>query len=206
MRRAQVLLSSATRSANGARRPNADGRSTSNTASLTQRTTGFSYGGELKRASRGHSGTLSLVNGLARGLLRRPCRKLLPYAKEEMMAHEQYADCIEACETCARECEHCATSCLQEQNVKMMAECIRLDRDCADVCRLAAALMSRDSRFASEFCQLCARVCDACGDECARHQAEHCQRCADICRKCAEACRRMSARGGRAGVSHVQHA
>src|SRR3954467_7276707 len=118
----------------------------------------------------------------------------------------QYADSIKACQDGAAQCERCATACLREPDVKMMVECIRLDRDCADICRLAAALMSRDSRFARELCELCARICEACGNECARHQAEHCQRCAEACRECSEACRSMSAGNGRAGVARAQHA
>lgn len=41
---------------------------------------------------------------------------------------------------------HCADACRGEQDVKMMAECIRLDRDCAEICRAAAAWMSRGSK------------------------------------------------------------
>lgn len=104
-----------------------------------------------------------------------------------------YDECIEACNECADTCEKCATACLAENDVKMMADCIRLDRDCADACRLAATLMSRQSRFARQFCDLCAAICEACGKECERHQADHCRRCAAACRACAEQCRRMAA-------------
>ena len=68
------------------------------------------------------------------------------------MAHERYTDCIKECDACAAACEHCATACLSEAEVKAMADCIRLDRDCADICRLASAMMSRDSKFAKEIC------------------------------------------------------
>jgi hypothetical protein len=34
--------------------------------------------------------------------------------------------------------------------------------DCAEICRLAAAYMSRDSECALDACALCADVCDAC--------------------------------------------
>ena len=65
------------------------------------------------------------------------------------MAHQQHQSCIEACVRCAQECEHCADACLSEADVQAMAECIRLDRDCAEACWLAAAFMSRGSRFAA---------------------------------------------------------
>jgi hypothetical protein len=53
----------------------------------------------------------------------------------------------------------------------MMAECIRHDMDCAAICRMAAAYMARDSRYAGDLCNPCADVCEACGAECARHAA-----------------------------------
>lgn len=114
------------------------------------------------------------------------------------MAHQQFESCIEACNACATACDHCAVSCLQEQDVKAMARCIALDMDCAEICRLAAAYMSRGSEMASAICQLCADVCEACGDECAKHQMGHCQECAQACRRCADECRRMA--GGAQGM------
>ena len=89
-------------------------------------------------------------------------------------------------------CETCASACLREDDVKMMARCIELDRDCADICRLAAILMSRESDYAKEFCALCAKICRACGEECAKHEMDHCQECAKACMNCAEECERMA--------------
>jgi hypothetical protein len=109
------------------------------------------------------------------------------------MSHEQYKECIEACNACASACDHCSTACLDEPDVKMMARCIALDMDCAQICRAASAFMARGSSFAKTLCALCADVCQACGDECGKHQAAHCQECAAACRQCADACRRMAA-------------
>lgn len=108
------------------------------------------------------------------------------------MSHQEFASCIEACVRCAQECEHCATACLDEQNVAKMARCIRLDMDCAEVCWSASAFMSRGSKFAHDYCRLCAEICEACGEECRKHEHDHCQSCADACEHCAEECRRMS--------------
>lgn len=108
------------------------------------------------------------------------------------MAHDKYRTCIEACLDCAQECEHCATACLQEEDPKMMERCIRLDRDCADMCVLAAQMMSRDSEFAHDFCRLCAEICAACGEECRKHDMAHCQRCADACERCSKECESMA--------------
>jgi len=115
-----------------------------------------------------------------------------------VMTHQQYASCIEACNTCADACDHCATACLKEDDVKMMARCIALDIDCAGVCRLAAGYMARDSELVQQVCRVCAEVCEACGDECASHPHPHCQECAQACKRCAEECRRMAGAGARA--------
>jgi hypothetical protein len=83
-----------------------------------------------------------------------------------------------------------------------MARCIALDMDCAEICRVAAAYMSRGSELAQTICEACADVCEACAQECARHtKMEHCRQCAEACRRCAEECRRIAASrlGGRGG-------
>jgi len=108
------------------------------------------------------------------------------------MAHQQFASCIEACNTCADACDHCAVACLQEAEPKPMARCIALDIDCAQICRMASAYMARGSEQAAALCGLCADICDACGEECEKHSMEHCTQCAKACRSCAEECRRMA--------------
>ncbi|MEP9325021.1 four-helix bundle copper-binding protein [Paraburkholderia phymatum] len=107
------------------------------------------------------------------------------------MAHQKHQACVEACDACASACDHCAAACLSEQNVSEMAGCIKTDMDCADICRLASAVMARDSSRAKEVCSLCASICDACASECDNHQHEHCKQCAEACRRCAAQCRAM---------------
>lgn len=109
------------------------------------------------------------------------------------MLNPQYQSCIQACSSCALTCETCAASCLHEDDVKMMARCIQLDRDCADLCAVAALLMTRDSPYAQLACRLCAQACRDCAEECAKHAHAHCQDCAQACRRCAEECERMAA-------------
>jgi hypothetical protein len=77
---------------------------------------------------------------------------------------------------------------LNEKDLKMMVRCIELDRDCADICSLAAQLMSCGSAYSAKIFALCAEICQACGDECAKHKMDHCQQCAKACHKCAEEC------------------
>jgi hypothetical protein len=109
------------------------------------------------------------------------------------MGHIPNSDCIEACNACANACDHCATACLGEDNVGAMARCIALDLECADLCRLAAASMSRDGEFARQICRLCADACEACGKACSEHDHPHCRACAQACQACAQACRTMAA-------------
>ena len=109
------------------------------------------------------------------------------------MLNPQYQSCIQACSSCALTCETCAASCLREDDVKMMARCIQLDRYCADLCAVAALLMTRDSPYAQLACRLCAQACRDCAEECAKHAHAHCQDCAQACRRCAEECERMAA-------------
>lgn len=113
------------------------------------------------------------------------------------MPHEQFASCIEACNTCADACDHCAGSCLKMEDASKMSRCISLDADCAAICRLAAGYMARGSELAGVICQACAEVCDACAKECERHPMDHCKQCAEACRRCAEECRRMAGGSGK---------
>lgn len=108
------------------------------------------------------------------------------------MISPRYASCIQACSACAIACEVCASSCLREDDVKMMSICIQLDRDCADMCRLAATFMARESPLVDEFCRLCAVTCQACAEECAKHHHNHCQQCAQACQHCVEECEAVS--------------
>ena len=108
------------------------------------------------------------------------------------LQNTKWQSCIDACMRCAEACEFCATSDLKEQDVKMMASCAQINRECAAVCWTSSALMSMDSQFAKQFCNLCADVCDACAQECEHHDVDHCKQCALACRNCAEECRKMA--------------
>lgn len=123
------------------------------------------------------------------------------------MAHQQHAQCIEACDACATACNHCAAACLQEPDIKMMAHCIALDMACADFCRLSSASMARGDEHVLAICALCADICQTCGEECDRHEAEHCKACAQACFRCADECRRMAGgAGNKSGAGAAAHA
>ena len=88
-------------------------------------------------------------------------------------------------------CDFCATACLRDIHAEHMLECSAVNLDCADVCRMAASVMARDSAQIPAVCELCARICEACAQECESHEAAHCQDCAESCRHCAELCRAL---------------
>ena len=107
-----------------------------------------------------------------------------------MHQSSQYQSVIEALNACAAACDHCYDACFQEQDLHMMARCIRLDRDCAEICKMTASALARNSETAKTLLQACADICRECGTECAKHnQHEHCRQCAEACQACEKACR-----------------
>lgn len=108
------------------------------------------------------------------------------------MVHE-FRSCIDACNDCADVCDHCAIACLTEADARKMSRCIRLDMDCAQICRLAATYMARDSDMVDVILEICAQVCETCAEECMQHSTDHCRQCAEACRRCAEECRMVIA-------------
>lgn len=108
------------------------------------------------------------------------------------MSQEKYKACIEACNSCAAACSHCAIECLNEDQVSQLTRCIQLDIECAAICRSASELMSLDSEYSVQLCNMCAKACSACAEECDIHDMEHCRQCAEACRHCADACRKMA--------------
>ncbi len=105
------------------------------------------------------------------------------------MTNQQFQKCIDACIECAVTCNHCAISCLEEKEVQHLVKCIRLDLECAIICRTAAELMSLDSKYSKEICNICATICNDCAEICEQHAnmgMEHCRECAEACRACAK--------------------
>ena len=102
--------------------------------------------------------------------------------KDEKTNHllDTLMKCIAACETCGDKC-------LDEDNVAEMADCIRTDRACADACGITARFVSRNSKYAKEYLDLCRAICEDCEAECDMHDHKHCKVCAKVCRETMEA-------------------
>jgi hypothetical protein len=120
------------------------------------------------------------------------------------MAHNDLRSAVAACLACADACEQAAAECLQEPVVKQMIRRVELGdplawsrevrrvagvaNDCAQLCRLTAALIGRDSEMSRRVAALCAALAERCAAECGRHGGGHFARCAAACRTCADAC------------------
>jgi hypothetical protein len=98
--------------------------------------------------------------------------------------------CIEACQRCALDCENCLSEMMGKPSDN---DCPACCRECIETCILCTQAMARQSRFADQYCGICADVCDWCAEQCGEHDHDHCQKCAESCRACAEACREMAA-------------
>lgn len=89
-------------------------------------------------------------------------------------------------DACSTLCNICFDACLHEQDVSIMARCIELNRDCAEMCQVAASVVSRNSEFSDAVLNLCADICIACAEECEKHPTDHCQKTAHVCRTTAD--------------------
>ena len=90
---------------------------------------------------------------------------------------------------CAAQCTHCYDACLREKEKQNLQRCIKLDEECAEICRLTATRVEKNSENMEKFLRLCAEICETCAAECEKHShMEHCKKCAEACRTCAEMC------------------
>lgn len=105
---------------------------------------------------------------------------------------EELRRCIQDCLECANICEQTIQFCLQQGGKHAAPDHIRMLRDCADSCLMSAAMMSRQSSFHSQHCQLCAEICHACAESCDKMGTDpQMKACADACRTCEDSCKKM---------------
>jgi hypothetical protein len=108
-----------------------------------------------------------------------------PHLSDDMKA------CIEACLVC-HEASTEATARLRMQGPGDAGQIGAL-LDCADLCRLAASFLTRDSALHPMACALCAEACQRAARDCERLEDESVRRLAAACRRTADWCRRMAA-------------
>lgn len=119
------------------------------------------------------------------------------HGSESEMKH-----CIDACHECHRICSATIPHCLEMGGRHAEMRHIRLMIDCAEICAVAASLMSRGSELHADLCGVCAEACRKCAESCER-LADDAQmaRCAEICRHCADACAAMASREAAGAVA-----
>jgi hypothetical protein len=101
--------------------------------------------------------------------------------------------CVDACMECYSCCERTMSHCLKQGGRYVDMAIMGALMDCADVSRVCADMMMRQSPLATEMAAMCARICDMCAEACmAMAEDTMMKRCAEVCRKCAEACRAMA--------------
>ena len=106
------------------------------------------------------------------------------------MLSSKYQECIDACYQCLVDCQVCLTAMAGKESKN---DCPNCCVECIDACYACIKSMAADSKWAEEYCRICAAICDWCAKQCVEHDHEHCQKCAASCRKCAELCRDMVA-------------
>ncbi|HEY4618917.1 MAG TPA: hypothetical protein VIH09_12050 [Flavobacterium sp.] len=95
---------------------------------------------------------------------------------------------IDVLHFCAAQCTHCYDACHLEKEMDM-SSCMMNDQDCADLCRLTAQVLERNSDNADIFLKVCMVMCERCATECEKYpKMEACKKCAEACRECAAMC------------------
>ena len=100
--------------------------------------------------------------------------------------------------TCIHYCRHNLDRCLYSYCLLLGelgpdAPSLRLLLDTADLSRVAADLILRDSILQSQIVALCATACEQCADSMSSlPQDTHVRECIAACRRCAHACRELT--------------
>lgn len=108
-----------------------------------------------------------------------------PHVKDDMKS------CIEACLSCHEACTE-TTARLRMQGPGDEGQIGAL-LDCAELCRLTASLVSRDSPLHAMAAALCAESCQRAARDCQRIDDDAMRRVAETCRRTADQCRRIAA-------------
>lgn len=117
-------------------------------------------------------------------------KMLEAYPAETGLEPRVLAEAVDKLYECAGVCLACADACTAETDPAMIAmslKCIRTDLDCADICTVAARVITRQTGYDAattiaviEAARASLRACEAACDEMA--DMAHCAICADACR------------------------
>lgn len=105
-----------------------------------------------------------------------------------------HGDCLKACLHGAEVCNETFHYCfghLKDGHTEH-ARIAELTIDCQDFCKLAAALLARESSMVAHACSACAAACQACAEECQKHDDQQMKECIAACLACEKSCRAMA--------------
>ena len=109
-----------------------------------------------------------------------------------MQMSTQMQKCIAMCNETHSMCEQTMTYALRKGGHLAERDVVMMLMDCAEISRMCADMMMRQSGIASRMCRMCAEVCMSCAEMCSRIDDQTMKMCADACRRSAEMCLQMA--------------
>lgn len=100
---------------------------------------------------------------------------------------------IEAIRGCVSAGDECLAHCLDSFKAgdTAMAECAASVTQMLAFCEAHGKLVSLDSKYVKELCQLAINICGDCEKECRKHEKHPpCKACADACNACIAECKK----------------
>lgn len=111
------------------------------------------------------------------------------------------ANCTEAHNACVVTYQYC----LKQGGKHAEAQHLRLMLDCADITRVSADFMLRNSDLHGYTCALCAQICGQTAQDCSRFGDDgQMNSCATILQRCADSCSEMAKNAGVLNPNNTQ--
>lgn len=115
----------------------------------------------------------------------------MPYSEHTVSVDMK--QCIQNCTDCHNICVQTTVYCMQMGGKHIDAAHLENLLDCAEMCRMSADFMLRNSVLHTQVCGVCADACASCAESCAQFEDDaQMQTCAEQCRRCAESCHDMA--------------
>jgi hypothetical protein len=100
------------------------------------------------------------------------------------------ADAVRTLFDCAQACTACAGRSLSEERIAVLRTSIRASLDCADLCEVAARMLSQREAYDADLTRAqlrsCVEICVRSADECERRRRG--PGCVEACHRCVESC------------------
>lgn len=110
---------------------------------------------------------------------------------KELALSPEMIECIEHCRHCELVCLSMATGhCLEKGGRHVEPDHLRTMIVCAQVCGVAADVLTTGSSLHRQMCAVCADVCDACMSSC--RDLDDMELCLEACKRCKDSCEEMT--------------